>query len=59
MFASNFVSSETSTDLDSDQWPAIDALTSLHIPIKSFFLVCEKISDAQGAFFEVPAKRKG
>ena len=36
-----------------------DALTSLHVPIKSSFMVHENISDAQGAFFDVPTKRKG
>jgi len=37
----------------------MDTLTSLHAPIRSSFIVHEKISDAQGAFFEVPAKHKG
>jgi len=45
--------------MDSSQWSVVDALTSLHAQIKSSFMVCEKTSDAQGAFFEVPAKHKG
>jgi len=45
--------------VDSNQRSAVDALTSLRVPIKSSFMVHEKTSDAQGAFFEVPAKRKG
>ena len=57
-FASNSVPSNTSTDVDSDQWPTVDALKSLRVPIKSSFIVREKTSDAQGAFFEVPAKCK-
>jgi len=57
-FASDFVPSDTSTDVDSNQWSAVDALTSLHAPIKSSFMVREKTNDALGTFFEVPAKRK-
>ena len=45
--------------MDSSQWSVVDALTSLHAPIKSSFMVRKKTSDAQGTFFEVPAKRKG
>ena len=37
----------------------MNALTSLHAPTKSSLLVREKIGDAQDAFFEVPAKRRG
>jgi len=58
-FAFDFVPSDTSTDVDSNKWLAVDALTLLHAPIKLSFMVCKKTSDAQGAFFEVPAKRKG
>ena len=42
----------------SDQWSVVDVSTLLHAPIKSSFMVCEKISDAQGAFFKMSAKRK-
>jgi len=53
------IPSDTSTDIDSDPWSAMDALTSLHIPIKSSFMIQEKIGDARKTLFEVPAKRKG
>jgi len=58
-FASDSEPSDASADVDSNQWSAVDALTLLRVPIKSSFMMCEKTSDAQGAFFEVPAKRKG
>ena len=58
-FVSDSVPSDTSTDIDSDQWIVVDALTLLHALIKSSFIVHEKTSDAQGAFFEVPTKHKG
>ena len=59
MFASDSVLSDTSTDVDSNYWSAVGALTSLRVPIKSSFMMCEKTSGAQEAFFEVPANRKG
>jgi len=59
VFDSDSVPSDARTDVDSDQWSAVNTLTSLRVPIKSSFMVCEKTSDAQEAFFEVPAKRKG
>ena len=37
---------------------AIDVLTSLRILIRSSLMVHEKTSNAQGAFFEVPAKHE-
>jgi len=37
----------------------MNALTSLHAPTKSSFLVCKKIRSAHDALFEVPARRKG
>jgi len=46
VFASDSVLSDTSTDVDSDQWLAVDALTLLYVPIKSSFMVREKTSDA-------------
>jgi len=57
--ASDSVSSDTSTDVNSDPLSTIDVLTSLHAPVRSSFMVHEKTSDAQGAFFEVPTKHKG
>ena len=58
-FASNSVPSNSSTDVDSDLWSVMNALTSLRAPIKSSLLVREKIESAHNALFEVPAKRKG
>jgi len=55
-FTSDYVPSDTSTDVDDDPWSAMDALTSLYVPIKSSLMVREKISDAHKALFEVPAK---
>ena len=59
VLASNFVPSDTSTDIDSDFLSTIDALTSLQKPVRSSFIVHEKINDAQRAFFEVSTKHKG
>jgi len=59
IFASDSIPSDTSTDVDSDPWSAMNALTSLHAPTKSSLLVCEKIGSAHDALFEVPARRKG
>ena len=41
-FTSDFVTSNTSTDVSSDPWSGMDALTSLCSPIKSFLIVCER-----------------
>jgi len=57
--ASDYVQSDTCTYVDSDLLSAIDALTSLHTPVRSSFRVHEKTSDVRGALFEVPAKHKG
>jgi len=59
IFASDFVPSDTSTDVDDDPWSAIDALTSLHVPVRSSFMAYQSISDEQGSFFEIPARSKG
>jgi len=56
MFTPDYVLSDTSTDMDSNQWSAVYAMTSVHAPIKSSFMVHKKTSDAHGAFFEVSAK---
>jgi len=56
---SDFIPSDTSTDIDSDPLSAINVLTSLHALVKSALMVHKKTSDAQGAFFEAPAKHKG
>jgi len=56
VLASDFVPSDTSTNVDSDPLYVIDALS--YAPIRSSFMVHEKASDVQGAFFEVPAKHK-
>jgi len=39
-FTSDSVPSDISTDVDSNQWLVVDALTLLHAPIKSSFMVC-------------------
>jgi len=58
-FASDSIPLDTSTDVDSDSWLAINALTSLRAQIKSSFSVQKNIGDAYNAFFEVPAKQEG
>ena len=58
VFASNSVPSDISIDVDDDPWSAIDALTSLHVSVRSTLTVYQDISDAQGSFFEIPARRK-
>ena len=58
-FASDSVPSDTSTDVNSDPWSVMNALTSMHTPTKSSLLVCKKIESAHDALFEVPARRKG
>ena len=45
VLASDSVPSDTSTDVDSDSFPIIDALTSLHAPLKSSLMVHKKSSD--------------
>ena len=59
MFASDSMPSDTSTDIDDDPWSAIDALTSLHVPVRSSLTVSQGVSDAQGSLFKVPVRRKG
>jgi len=58
-FASDYVQSDPNIDMDNDPWSAMNALTSLRAPIKSFLLVREKIRGAYNAFFGVPVKLKG
>ena len=36
IFASDSVPSDTSVEVVSDPWSAMDALTSLHVPVNSF-----------------------
>ena len=59
VLASDSVPSDTSTEVDNDPWSAMDALTSLHIPIKSFLKTYQDVGDAQESVFMVPARRKG
>ena len=59
MFASYSVPSDTSTDVGDDPRSAIDALTSLHVPVRSSHTIYQSISDVQGSFYEVPTRRKG
>jgi len=58
-FAPDSVPSDTSTNVNSDLWSAMNALTSFCEPIKSSFMVREKIGDTHNTLFEVPAKQKG
>jgi len=58
-FAPDSVLSNTSTDVNSDPYSAMNALTSLCVPIKSSLMVHEKIRDVYNAIFGVPAKRQG
>jgi len=46
-------------DIDNDPVSAIYALISLHAPIRSSFMVHERVNDTHGAFFKVLAKYKG
>jgi len=57
-FASDSVPSDTNTDVDSDPWSEMNALTILHAPIKSSLMGHGKIGDACNALLEVPAKRE-
>jgi len=59
VFASDFVPSDTNTNVDDDPWSAIDALTSLQVPVRSSLMVYQSVGDAQESFFEVSARRKG
>jgi len=51
--------SDTSTELGDGPWSAIDALTSLHAPVRSSLMAYQSVSKAQGSFFEVLARCKG
>ena len=59
MFASDLVSSDTSTEVDNDPWSAMDALTSLHVPMKSSLKTYQDVGDAQESVFMIPTRRKG
>jgi len=59
VFAPDSVPSDTSTDVDDDPWSAMDALTSLHVPVKSSFETYRDAGNAQESIFTVPARRKG
>jgi len=59
VLASDSVSSDTSTEVDNDPWSAMDALTSLHVPMKSSFKTYQDVGDAHESVFMVPARRKG
>ena len=53
------VLSDTSTEVDNDPWSAVDALISLHVPMRSSLKMYQDVSDAQGSLFKVPSRRKG
>ena len=58
VFASDSVPSDTSTDVNDDPWSVIDALISLHAPVRLSLTAYQSVSDVKRTFFEVPAKRK-
>jgi len=43
IFASDFVPSDTSTDVGDGPWSAIDALTSLYVPVRSSLTVYQSV----------------
>ena len=45
--------------MDDDLWSAMNALTSLHVPVKSSFETYRDAGNAQESIFMVPARRKG
>ena len=45
--------------MDSEPWSAMDALTSLHVPMKSSLKTYQDVGDAQESIFIVPERRKG
>ena len=47
VLASDSVSSDTSTEVDNTPWSAMDALTSMHVPMKSSFKTYQDVGDAQ------------
>jgi len=59
VFASDSLPSDTSIDVSNDPWSAIDALTSLHVPVRSSLTVYQDVSDVQGSLLKVPASHKG
>jgi len=59
VFASDSVPSDTSTEVDNDPWSVMDALTSLHVPMKSSLKTYQDVDDAQESVFMVPVRRKG
>jgi len=59
VFASDSVPSDTSTNVDDDPWSIIDALTSLHVAVKSSLTMYQDVGNAQESVFLVPARPKG
>ena len=59
VLASNSMPSDTSTEVGDDPWSTMDALTSLHVPLKSSFKTYQDVGDVQESVFVVPARRKG
>ena len=45
--------------MDNDPWSIMDALTSLHVPMKSSLKTYQDVGDVQESVFMVPARRKG
>ena len=59
VFASDSVPSDTSTEVDNDPWSAMDALTSLHVLMKSSLKMFQDVGGMQKSVFMVPARRRG
>jgi len=59
VFASDSVPSDTSTDVDDDPWSAIDAMTSLDVPVRSSLTAYQGVSETHRSLFMVPARHKG
>ena len=57
-FASDSVPSDTSTDVGDDPWSAIDALTSLHVPVRSYLMANQGVSDVQESLVKVQQDAK-
>ena len=49
---------DTSTEVDNDPWSAMDALTSMHVPMRSSLKTYQDVGDAQESIFMVPVRRK-
>ena len=58
VFTSDSVSSDTGTEVGDDPCSTMDALTSLHVPMKSSLKTYQDVGDAQESVFMVPVRRR-